>query len=215
MEERGREMKDEGKFKQLLDEAEAFHGHLCSGQIIGVRLALFGLSELGISDPLGADRKKLVVFVEAARCFADAIMTVTGCRAGKRSFKLVDNGKVAATFLNMTTGRAVRVGLSTNLPEDIVRRFPGLTEKEAEKKAYTEMTDNELFFTQEVKVSLKEEDTPGTPVCKTRCMVCGETILDKREVRLSDRNYCRACGTGQSYYTPHADAGRTEEGGAK
>jgi formylmethanofuran dehydrogenase subunit E len=197
-------MKDEREFVQLLDEATAFHGHLCTGQIIGVRLAMFGLLELGISDPLGADRKKLVVFVEAARCFADAVMTVTGCRVGKRSFKLVDTGKIAATFLNMTTGRAFRIGLRTDLPEEIVKRYPGLTEKEAEKKAYMEMTDNDLFSTQEVKVSLKEEDTPGTPVTKARCIVCGETILDKREILIIDKTFCRLCGTSQSYYTLHS-----------
>jgi formylmethanofuran dehydrogenase subunit E len=198
------QMKDGREFKQLLDEAAAFHGHLCSGQIIGVRLAMFGLRELGISDPLGADRKKLIVFVEATRCFADAIMTVTGCRVGKRSFKIVDTGKVAATFLNMTTGQAFRIGLRTDLPEEIVRRYPGLTEKEAEKKAYMEMTDNELFSTQEVKVSLKEEDTPGTPVTRARCIVCGETILDRREVLIIDKTFCRLCGTSESYYTPHS-----------
>ncbi len=197
-------MKEGRQFRQLLEEAAAFHGHLCSGQIIGVRLAMFGLHELGIADPLGDDRKKLVVFVEAARCFADAIMTVTGCRIGKRSFKLIDNGKIAATFLNMTTGRAVRVALGTDLTEEIARRYPGFSEKEAEKKAYMEMLDDELFSTQEVKVALKEEDTPGTPISRTRCLGCGETIVDKREVRLLDKIFCRGCAAGESYYSPYS-----------
>lgn len=116
-------MEDKKQFMQLLDKAAAFHGHLCTGQIVGVRIAMLGLRELGISDPLGADRKKIIVFVEVARCVADAIMTVTGCRVGKRSFKIVDNEKVAATFLNMTTGRAVRVGLLANIVKTISKRF--------------------------------------------------------------------------------------------
>ncbi|MBU1420708.1 MAG: formylmethanofuran dehydrogenase [Proteobacteria bacterium] len=194
-------MKKNKKFRQLLDEAAAFHGHLCNGQIVGVRMAMCGLSELGIADPLGADRKKLVVFVEVARCFADAIMTVTGCRVGKRSFKIVDNGKVAATFLDMTTGRAVRIGLRTDLLEKIALRYSGLAEKVAEKSAYSEMTDNELFSAQEVKVLLKDEDTPGTPMTKVRCMGCGELVLDKREIHQDDRVYCPSCGIGQTYYT--------------
>ncbi len=109
------QMEDKKDFVHLLDKAAAFHGHLCSGQIVGVRIALLGLRELGILDPLGVDQKKIIVFAEVARCFADAIMTVTGCRVGKRSFKIFDHGKAAATFFNMTSGRSIRVGLLTNL----------------------------------------------------------------------------------------------------
>jgi formylmethanofuran dehydrogenase subunit E len=193
-------MKDNKEFMQLLDKATAFHGHLCTGQIVGVRIAMLGLRELGLFDPLGADRKKIIVFVEVARCAADAIMTVTGCRVGKRSFKIVNNGKMAATFFNMVTGQAVRVGLQVDIAATITKRYPGQDEKAAEKKAYMEMADDELFSLQNVKISLKDENTPGTPVTRARCTLCGETILDKRDVQQEDRIFCRPCATGQSYY---------------
>ena len=36
---------------EYLREAEAAHGHLCGGQVLGVRMAIAGLSRLGIADP--------------------------------------------------------------------------------------------------------------------------------------------------------------------
>src|SRR5208337_3306274 len=92
----------------LADAAQA-HGHLCAGQVLGVRLAMLGLQKLGIQDPRGADRKRLVTFVEIDRCATDAVALVTGCRLGKRALKFRDWGKMAATFVDLATGRAVRV----------------------------------------------------------------------------------------------------------
>ena len=193
-------MEEKRKFMQLLEKASAFHGHLCAGQIVGVRIAMLGLRELGITDPLGADRKKIIVFVEVSRCAADAIMTVTGCRVGKRSFKIVDYGKVAATFMNMVTDQAIRVVLLPDVMETIAERYPGLDEGAAEKKAYMEMTDKDLFRLQDVSVVLKDEDTPGTPTDKVRCVLCGETIIDKRDIQQGNRILCRPCAIRKSYY---------------
>src|SRR6202023_436078 len=94
---------------QYLSQAERAHGHLCAGQGLGVRLAMLGLAKLGIDDPKGKDRKRLVTFVEIDRCATDAIMVVTGCRLGKRALKFRDWGKVAATFIDLESGKAVRV----------------------------------------------------------------------------------------------------------
>src|SRR6266568_899481 len=93
----------------LLQKAEVAHGHLCAGQILGVRMALLGLERLGIEDPLGADRKRVVTFVEIDRCATDAIGLVTGCRLGKRTLKFRDWGKMAATFVDLTLGRGIRI----------------------------------------------------------------------------------------------------------
>src|SRR5467141_4681442 len=95
--------------EEYLSEAEQAHGHLCAGQVLGVRLAMLGLAKLGIEDPGGGDRKRLVTFVEIDRCATDAVAVVTGCRLGKRALKFRDWGKVAATFVDVETGRAVRV----------------------------------------------------------------------------------------------------------
>jgi len=85
----------------------AAHGHLCAGQILGLRMAVYGLALLAVDDPEGADRKRLVTFIEIDRCATDAIPVVTGCRLGKRALKFRDFGKVAATFCDLRTNRAV------------------------------------------------------------------------------------------------------------
>src|SRR6202008_4688507 len=96
-------------FDELLTMAEAAHGHLCAGQILGVRMAMLGCQRLGIEEPRGRDRKRLVTFIEIDRCATDAIGVVTGCRLGKRALKFRDWGKMAATFVDLETGRAVRI----------------------------------------------------------------------------------------------------------
>jgi len=188
-------------FSELLDKATEFHGHLCAGQIIGVRMAMLGLRELGITDPLGRDRRKILVLVEVSRCLADAIMTVTGCRVGKRSFKIMDTGKVAATFINLETSQGVRIIATSDVQEKIAAGYPGLDEGAAQKKAYREMADRELFTVQEVAVHLKPEDTPGAPAQKVSCAICGETVLDRRETYQNGIALCLPCATGNRYYT--------------
>jgi formylmethanofuran dehydrogenase subunit E len=193
--------KNSNEFLTLLDEAVKFHGHLCAGQIIGVRIAMLGLRELGISDPKGVDRKKLLVFVEIDRCATDAIMIVTGCRVGRRNMKLVDNGKMAATFIHLETGQAVRIVSLWNAREKAATRYPDLSAGEAQKKAYLEMTDIDLFSVQEVSVELKPEDLPGRPLRKAKCTICGETILDMRDFQQDGLSFCRTCATGNTFYT--------------
>jgi len=96
---------------EYLADAEQAHGHLCAGQVLGVRMAMVGLQKLGINDPLAnkEDRKRLVTFVEIDRCATDAIGVVTGCRLGKRALKFRDWGKMAATFVDVSTGKAIRI----------------------------------------------------------------------------------------------------------
>src|SRR5579863_8005028 len=94
---------------EYLEDAAVAHGHLCAGQVLGVRMAMFGLKKLGIEDPQGKDRKRIVTFVEIDRCATDAIMVVTGCRLGKRALKFRDWGKMAATFVDLETQRAIRI----------------------------------------------------------------------------------------------------------
>ncbi len=99
-------MKTFAEYEVLAAQA---HGHMCAGQVLGLRLAIYGLGLLGIDDPTGTQRKRLVTFVEIDRCATDAIGVVTGCRLGKRALKFLDFGKMAATFCDLQTGRAVRV----------------------------------------------------------------------------------------------------------
>ncbi len=96
-------------FEDLLSESARIHGHLCPGQVLGVRMAIFGLGLVGIEDPRGSDRKKTYLFVEIDRCATDALQSVTGCSLGHRTMKFLDYGKMAATFVNLVSNRAVRI----------------------------------------------------------------------------------------------------------
>lgn len=183
---------------EYLELAAVAHGHLCAGQVLGVRMSLLGLRELGIDDPI-AHRKRLITFVEIDRCAADAVSLVTGCRLGKRALKHVDYGKVAATFVDLATNRAVRVVARESSKELARAMFPELEKAAGQRKAYAVMDERELFDWRPVRVHLKPEDLPGRSVSRVTCEACGEGINDRREVVVNGRTLCRACA-GQSYY---------------
>ena len=185
----------------LLKECERLHGHMCAGQLLGARMALLGCSSLGIDDPRGTDRKKLIVWVEIDRCMTDAISAVTGVRLGKRTLKYVDYGKVAATFLNTETQRAVRIVALEQARTLADERYPEIANKrERQFRAYSEATDDELFETGLVGLELSDFDAPGSPRSRVICSVCGEGVNDGREVvDASGDLLCRGCYSGNYY----------------
>src|SRR5437763_3370957 len=145
----------------LADAAQA-HGHLCAGQVLGVRLAMLGIRKLGIEDPRGKDRKRLVTFVEIDRCATDAVAVVTGCRMGKRALKFRDWGKVAATFVDVSTGKAVRVAARESSKALARSMHPEIESKNQQQMlAYRQMSEDDLFSTEWVKVDLPPEEFPG------------------------------------------------------
>jgi formylmethanofuran dehydrogenase subunit E len=183
-----------------LVEAECAHGHLCAGQVLGVRMAMLGLRKLGIDDPRGKDRKRLVTFVEIDRCATDAVAVVTGCRLGKRALKFRDWGKVAATFVDSAGGRAVRISARESAKELARQRHPEIAGKDQQQLlAYREMSDDELFRVQWVRVELPPQEFPGYKGERVICDHCGEGINFCREVRQNGSVLCRACA-GESYY---------------
>lgn len=190
-------MKTLAEYEVLAAEA---HGHLCAGQILGLRMAIHGLSLLEIADPRGADRKRLVTFVEIDRCMTDAISVVTGCRLGKRALKFRDFGKVAATFIDLRDNRAVRVAALESSKQEARLLFPHIEAKnEQQMLAYREMPVASLFTHQWVAIDLGPEDFPGYKGPKRTCESCGEGINFERFVERDGRILCRACD-GEVYY---------------
>jgi formylmethanofuran dehydrogenase subunit E len=185
---------------ELLRDAEEAHGHLCAGQVLGVRLAMRGLELLGIEDPHGKDRKRLITFVEIDRCATDAVAVVTGCRLGKRALKFRDWGKVAATFVDLESGRAVRVAAKESSKARARQMHPQIESKNQQQMlAYREMLSEELFTEQWVKVKLPPEELPGYKGERIVCSACGEGINFGRELRREGEILCRACA-GERYY---------------
>ena len=187
---------------EYLLEAKQAHGHLCAGQVLGVRLAMLGLEKLGIEDPRGnkEDRKRLVTFVEIDRCATDAIAVVTGCRLGKRALKFRDWGKMAATFVDVSTGKAIRIAARESSKALARAMHPEIESKNQQQMlAYREMPEDDLFAKQWVKVGLPAEEFPGYKGERIVCAECGEGINFRREVLRDGRVLCRAC-SGERYY---------------
>jgi formylmethanofuran dehydrogenase subunit E len=183
-----------------LAAAAQAHGHICAGQVLGVRLAMLGLQMLGIEDPHKKDRKRLVTFVEIDRCATDAVAVVTGCRLGKRALKFRDWGKMAATFVDVSTGRGVRIAAKESSKTLARQMHPELEDKNQQQMlAYREMSDNDLFTTQWVKVDLPPEEFPGYKAERIVCEICGEGINFHREVVREGKVLCKSCA-GESYY---------------
>jgi formylmethanofuran dehydrogenase subunit E len=163
-------------------------------------MSMLGLREIGISDPKGAERKSLIVFVEMDRCATDAVQSVTGCSLGKRSMKFLDYGKMAATFLNLRTGKAVRVFAREESRDKAKERFPEIENKYAgQLEAYKIMDEEELFDVMEVTINIAPQDMPGRPMRRVRCDACGEHVQDMREVYQSGKILCVPCAQGGYY----------------
>jgi formylmethanofuran dehydrogenase subunit E len=190
-------------FETLLEGSAQAHGHLCPGQVVGVRMAMLGCKFIGLDDPRHPDQiRKIIVYVEIDRCAADAIAFVTGVKLGRRSLKFVDNGIMAATFVNLESGKAVRI-LSTEESRDLVPRYaPDVNEKQQQQlEAYKAMPDDVLFKVQPVAVEVPVNDLPGPTRFKARCEQCGQVVRDKKEVLRGGRVLCRLCAYG-AYFRP-------------
>src|SRR5271168_393023 len=166
-------------FDALLREAEVAHGHLCAGQILGVRLAMLGCERLGIDDPKGLvnpkDRKRLVTFIEIDRCATDAIAVVTGCRLGKRAIKFRDWGKMAATFVDLAS------------PIKPVSPI----EPQGDTPVY-----------RAIRVAALESSKQPARIT---CEACGEGINYDREVHHNEKILCEGCASPDTrYYRPLA-----------
>lgn len=187
-------------FDEYVRLAEATHGHICAGQILGLRMAIHGLDLLGLDDPTGKHRKRLITYVEIDRCATDAISVVTGCRLGKRALKFRDFGKVAATFCDLESGRAVRVSARESSKQRARELYPDIGDKNQQQmRAYRDMPAAELFEHRWVRVSIPPEDLPGYKAPRAVCESCGEGVNFRREIVRDGRTLCRACA-GEGYY---------------
>jgi formylmethanofuran dehydrogenase subunit E len=205
-------------FDALLHEAEVAHGHLCAGQILGVRLAMLGCERLGIDDPKGLvnpkDRKRLVTFIEIDRCATDAIAVVTGCRLGKRAIKFRDWGKMAATFVDLASPlapqgdtpvyNAIRIAALESSKQRARDLYPNIENKNQQQMlAYRELPIDDLFSEQWVAVPIHAREMPGYKSARIICEQCGEGINYDREIHCNGKILCEACAAPETrYYQP-------------
>ncbi len=180
-------------FDVLLEKGKNFHGDICPGIVMGTRIAMAGMRELGLD--ISEKNRDLMVYVEIDRCMTDAIQAVTGLTLGHRTLKLRDYGKFAATFVNLSNNKAVRISAL-----DGPRKDPNEVDMKEIVKELSTIAEDDLFKIEEVKIDIPDEDIPGFPKYKTLCEKCGERILDRREVIVDDVTLCKACAEGPYYH---------------
>ena len=177
-------------FDALLETAKKFHGGLCPGIVLGTRMTMAGLRELGMSP--AEKNRDLIVYVEIDRCAADAIQAITGCSLGHRTLKHLNYGKFAATYVDTKAGNAVRVSVRE-------RAGPGGGDRKGALKVLSEMPEADLLNIRKVTVVIPDEDLPGLPRSRVRCSGCGEQVLDSKEVIVGGSPVCRSCASGAYY----------------
>jgi formylmethanofuran dehydrogenase subunit E len=174
------------------EKARKFHGHVCPGIVLGTRLTLAGLRELGMNPH--EHNRDLIVFMEIDRCGTDAVQAITGCTLGHRTLKFRDYGKFAATFVDLATMRAVRVAVSEKN-----RAEHDLLDPKDVPAVLASAPEEEILKIEKVRVDLSDNDIPGRPRQKSVCSACGEYIMDGREDSTEGKILCKNCA-GQSYY---------------
>ena len=189
-------------FETLLEESAKTHGHLCPGQVVGVRMAMLGCRLIGLDNPKSREQiKKLLVYVEMDRCMADAVAYVTGVKLGRRSLKFMDYGIMAATFVNLATDKSYRI-ISTEESRDLSDMYAPEKAEKSERQilAYKRMPDSVLFKVQKVHVNISILDLPGPTKHKITCSQCGQVIRDGREIEKMGQTLCKPC-SGNCYFS--------------
>ena len=196
-------------YQILIERARNLHGEICPGVVLGTKMSMAAMKELGM-DPT-KHNKDLIVYVEIDRCITDAIQAITGCTLGQRNLKYRDYGKFIATFVDMATGRAIRVsarddkldscpGFWTWLENTIEQNENNTSDQEkkdieAAVEKLSKMSEKELLKIEEVKIEVPENDIPGFPQYITICSICGEHVIDQKEFVIGGEIICESCAS--------------------
>ena len=184
--------------ERALEVASARHKHLCPRQVLGARVAIAAAGTLELDVPR-AD-KRLLVIVETDGCFVDGVEAVAGVAVGRRTLRVEDYGKMAATFVDVKTGRALRVAPQVDVrararhyaPEQKRRYFAML-------HGYQRMPDAELLSFEWVELAKPVAAIVSRAGARVSCEVCGEEIINEREVVDGGVALCRSCAGGGYY----------------
>ena len=183
----------------FLEVSAAQHKHLCPRQILGVRIGLRGLLALALIDfthqtHFENSRKRLLTIVETDGCGADGIAVAADCHVGRRTLRVLDYGKVAATFVDRKTGQAVRVRPALNVRELACDYAPEAKSRwHSYLEAYQIMPDEELLHVQPVQLTHPLEKIISRPLVRVNCAQCGEEVMNEREVVVNGRLLCKQC----------------------
>lgn len=182
----------------VLRLSAAHHHHLCPRQVLGARMGLLAGAALGLDVP--SSDKRLLTIAETDGCAVDGISAATGCYVGRRSLRVVDFGKVAATFIDTRTELAVRIHPHPRCRQAALEAMPHARSRwHAQLEAYRLLPDEALLVLQPVELTVSLARLLSRPGARVGCEACGEEILNEREVVHEGMTLCRGC-LGEAYY---------------
>jgi formylmethanofuran dehydrogenase subunit E len=189
----------------LFEELSSRHKRVCPRQVLGLRMGLYAGELLEIELP--QRDKRLLVIAETDGCALDGISLSTGCCAGRRTLRIEDYGKVAASFIDTHTGCGLRLSPRPGCREGALLYAPAAPDAwHAQRLGYQHMPAGELFSVQAVELSQPLEKILGAPGLKASCTVCGEEVINGRQVSTGTLVLCLPC-SGISYYYPIGQSG--------
>jgi formylmethanofuran dehydrogenase subunit E len=182
----------------ILDLSSSWHKHLCPRQVLGARIGLAGAAALGLEIP--RRDKRLLAIVETDGCFTSGLEAATGCSVRHRTLRVADYGKIAATFVDVKTGTAVRVAPQLDIREKALAYAP--EEKKhyfAQLVGYQRMPQQALLTIQLVQLTTPIEEIVSRAGVRVNCAICGEEIMNEREIWRGNEPLCWACSQ-PAYY---------------
>jgi formylmethanofuran dehydrogenase subunit E len=185
------------RLQTLLEQSGALHRHICPRQVLGARMGLLAGKCLGLELP--RSDKRLLVLIETDGCFADGVSVATGCWLGRRTMRLFDFGKVAATFVDTRTEQTVRIAPHPQARQRARELLPALPKWQAYLEGYQLLLDQELLVTQAVRLEFSLPDLISHAGARAVCQRCHEEIINGREVVLGEQVLCLGCA-GETYY---------------
>ncbi len=189
---------------ELLQASAALHYHLCPRQVLGVRMGMRAAQILELDLP--QKNKRLFTFMETDGCAADGVSVATGCWVGRRTMRIIDFGKVAATFVDTETEQAVRIFPHLEARQRANHYMPAARSRwHAQLEAYQIMPDDELLVVQPVQLTVSLKEIISRPGVRAICARCEEEIINQRETVIDGMPVCRAC-CGAAYYQIEQEA---------
>jgi len=198
---------------ELLQDSAARHSHLCPRQVLGVRMGVAGLAALNLAAPIG--KPTGLVIVETDGCFVDGIEVATGATVGHRTLRVADSGKIAATFVDVQSGRAIRLAPRAGIRTQAFAYAPSTDERyQAQLEGYQVMPQEELFLLREVLLDPPLGLLLSRPDARVACSSCGEEIINERELVREGQILCRTCA-GLGYYSHDTRTHQARGGGGR
>ncbi len=192
------------QLEKILQESARWHKSLCPRQVLGVRMGLYAGILLNLNLP--QSDKRLLTIVETDGCFSTGLSVSTGCWVGRRTLRVDDFGKVAATFVDTQTGKCVRLTPKPGIRDLAVEYAPyEQSHWHSQLKGYQIMPGEDLFSHQVVELRIHVEDIISRPGVRAICMICGEEIMNQREVLQEGQVLCRSCAGDSYYYAVHQE----------